>query len=227
MMNEILSINNVHGYLDETGAAWLNAEDVARGFGFTRVATSGNIVVRWERVNKYLSEFGFVPTNGHAVSATDFIPENMVYRLGFKANNETAQKFQAILADDILPTIRKTGMYLAKQEQKRYIAREAARIARRNLTDIIRDEVPDSPHKKFKYKHYTDLAYKAALGYNAKQLRQMKNLDGDANVREYLNADELKAVTEVEDLIKSLIRLGWEYPAVKEFIRNQYLKRIA
>ena len=31
-MNEILNINNVHGYLDkETGTAYLNAEDVARG----------------------------------------------------------------------------------------------------------------------------------------------------------------------------------------------------
>ena len=36
-MNEILSINNIHGYMDiENGTAYLNAEDVARGFGFTR-----------------------------------------------------------------------------------------------------------------------------------------------------------------------------------------------
>lgn len=48
-MNEILSINNVHGYMDkQTGTAYLNVEDVARGFGFTQVAKSGNVVVRWE-----------------------------------------------------------------------------------------------------------------------------------------------------------------------------------
>lgn len=59
-MNEILNINNVHGYLDkETGTAYLNAEDVARGLGFTTVAKSGNEVVRWARVNTYLHEFGF------------------------------------------------------------------------------------------------------------------------------------------------------------------------
>lgn len=53
-MNEILNINNVHGYLDkETGTAYLNAEDVARGLGFTTVAKSGNEVVRWARVNTY------------------------------------------------------------------------------------------------------------------------------------------------------------------------------
>lgn len=56
-MNEILNINNVHGYLDkETGTAYLNAEDVARGLGFTTVAKSGNEVVRWARVNTYLHE---------------------------------------------------------------------------------------------------------------------------------------------------------------------------
>ena len=116
-MNEILNINNVHGYLDkETGMAYLNAEDVARGFGFTRTANSGNVVVRWERVNRYLTEFGFVPTRGHGVTSNDFLPENMVYRLGFKASNETAQKFQALLADKVLPSIRKHGAYLTPEK---------------------------------------------------------------------------------------------------------------
>lgn len=77
-----------------------------------KVAKSGNEVVRWARVNEYLNEFGFSPQ----VAKDDFIPENMVYRLGFKASNETAQKFQTILADDILPTLRKTGTYSLKQE---------------------------------------------------------------------------------------------------------------
>lgn len=49
-MNEILNINNVHGYLDEkTGTAYLNAEDVARGFGFTR-EKNGVEYVMWDRV---------------------------------------------------------------------------------------------------------------------------------------------------------------------------------
>lgn len=108
-MNEILNINNVHGYLDkETGTAYLNAEDVARGLGFTTVAKSGNEVVRWARVNTYLHEFGFSPD----VAKDSFLPENMVYRLGFKASNEVAQKFQAVLADEVLPAIRRHGAYM-------------------------------------------------------------------------------------------------------------------
>lgn len=128
-MNDIITISGIRGFIDEHGVAQLNAEDVARGWGFTQTAKSGNVVVRWERVNKYLDEFGFIPTSGDGVGANDFIPENMVYRLGFKANNETAQVFQAKLADEVLPAIRKTGSYSSKpMTQLEIIAANAAAL---------------------------------------------------------------------------------------------------
>ena len=70
----------------ENGTAYLNAEDVARGFGFTR-GKNGVEYVMWDRVNRYLAEFGF----SALVRKSDYLPENMVYRLGFKASNEVAQ----------------------------------------------------------------------------------------------------------------------------------------
>lgn len=116
-MNEILNINNVHGYLDKsTGTAYINAEDVARGFGFTE-SKNGIEYVKWRRVNAYLREFGFSPV----VAKDDFLPENMVYRLGFKASNEVAQKFQAVLADEVLPSIRKHGAYMTEETLQRAI----------------------------------------------------------------------------------------------------------
>lgn len=120
-MNEILDINNVHGYLDKKdGTAYLNAGDVARGFGFTKTETKNGVKyesVRWARVNEYLSSFGFRPNVGE----DDFLPENMVYRLGFKASNEVAQKFQAVLADEVLPAIRRHGAYMTDQALERAI----------------------------------------------------------------------------------------------------------
>lgn len=96
-MNNLITIENVKGYLDPvTGTAYLNAEDVARGFGFTTVAKSGNAVIRWARVNRYLSEFGL----SKEIGRDDYIPENMVYRLGFRASNGTAKK-----KEDIVPVI--------------------------------------------------------------------------------------------------------------------------
>lgn len=73
--------------------------------------------VRWSRVNEYLHSFGFRPNVGE----DDFLPENMVYRLGFKASNETAQKFQAVLADEVLPSIRKHGAYMTEETLQRAI----------------------------------------------------------------------------------------------------------
>lgn len=114
MTNEIITVANVQGYLDTVNdTAWLNAEDVARGFGFTQ-EKNGVEYVRWETVNNYLNVFGF----SQRVGKGDYIPENMVYRLGFKANNDTATRFQSVLADEVLPSIRKHGGYLTPQKME-------------------------------------------------------------------------------------------------------------
>ena len=113
ILPDVLTVNNVRGYLDENNVAWLNVEDVARGLGFTTVATSGNECVRWNTVHKYLMDFGVATScNGdYQTNCPEFIPENIFYRLAMKAKNEVAEKFQAKVCDEILPTLRKTGKY--------------------------------------------------------------------------------------------------------------------
>lgn len=128
-MNEILSIKNIHGYLDKsTGTAYLNAEDVARGFGFVE-SKNGIEYVRWRTINHYLHGFGF----SQDVAKDDFLPENMVYRLGFKASNEAAQRFQAVLADEVIPAIRKHGAYMTEDALKKAITSFRTHYIRRSL----------------------------------------------------------------------------------------------
>lgn len=103
---EIQLIEGVSCY-EENGVAYIRLEDAARGLGFTQIANSGNEVIRWERVRKYLAELG-IPTCGDG-ELPEYIPENIFYRLCMKANNETAQKFQALVCDVILPELRKRG----------------------------------------------------------------------------------------------------------------------
>lgn len=119
MENGILNIHGVDCY-EKDGIVYLRLETVARGLGFTRIAASGNEVVRWETVRKYLNELG-VPTSWHDDSQLvgkdglpEFIPENIFYRLAMKAKNETAERFQAKIADEVIPTIRRTGSYSAR-----------------------------------------------------------------------------------------------------------------
>ena len=111
-MNElqILNVDGIECY-EKDGTAYLKLETVARGLGFTE-KKDGVEYIRWARVEKYLSELNFATCG----ERPDFIPENIFYRLAMKAKNEVAEKFQAKVADEIIPSIRKHGGYIAGQE---------------------------------------------------------------------------------------------------------------
>ena len=100
-------IFNVKVMVDEYGNYQFDAESVAISLGLTTVAKSGNVCVRWKRVNEYLKLFG----TSAEVAKGSYIPEPGVYKLAFKANNEVAENFQDWLAMEVLPALRKTGTY--------------------------------------------------------------------------------------------------------------------
>ena len=108
MENSIITIENVKGYIGENNLIYLSLEDVARGLGFVDIKNNVEYI-RWARVRKYLSDFNF-STSGE----NDFIPENIFYLLCMKANNEVAKQFQLKVANEILPQIRQSGMYMTE-----------------------------------------------------------------------------------------------------------------
>ena len=85
---------------------------------------------------------------------------------------------------------------------------------RTSMTDAIK-ALPDSPHKQFKYSQYTDLAYTAALGRSARQLRKERGADKGATASDYMNADELAAVASMENRISVLLDVGMSYQQIK------------
>lgn len=114
-MNDIINIGGVDCY-EKDGTAYLKLETVARGLGFTQ-QKNGTEYVKWERVSGYLDELGFSPQ----VGKDSFIPENIFYRLAMKAKNEAAEKFQAKIADEVIPSIRKHGAYITSETVDRMI----------------------------------------------------------------------------------------------------------
>ena len=106
--NKIISVSGV-GAFEKDGTVYLNLEAVARGLGFTD-SRNGQEYVRWARVDSYLADLSFA-TSGER---PEYIPENIFYRLAMKARNETAESFQAKVADEIIPAIRRTGSYQVK-----------------------------------------------------------------------------------------------------------------
>ncbi|EGT4140487.1 MAG: ORF6C domain-containing protein [Clostridium perfringens] len=116
-MNNLMIFENkelgidVRTIKNDDGSICINAEDSARGFGFTQIKNKKEYV-RWETLNAYCKESGF----SQLVGKDDYIPESLFYLLGMKANNEVARKFQTWLAVEVIPTIRKSGQYQLKSK---------------------------------------------------------------------------------------------------------------
>lgn len=109
--NEKLGVK-VRAMMNDDGSISMNAEDTAIGFGWVDTSKSAIdgaqlIKVRWARMNSYLREFGF----SQDVAKNDYIPETLFYLLGMKANNESAKSYQMWIAADVIPSIRKHGIY--------------------------------------------------------------------------------------------------------------------
>lgn len=115
MKNEVMVFNNeefgdLRTILNEDGSISVNAEDAAIGLGWIQTQTKNGkryISIRWETLNMHCNGFGFP----NKLGKDDYIPESLFYLLAMKANNERAQKFQKWVAIDVIPQIRKTGMY--------------------------------------------------------------------------------------------------------------------
>lgn len=114
-MNEIMNISGIECY-EKDGIAYLRLETVARGLGFVD-NSKGTEYVRWNTVRQYLSEIGF----SQEVAKDGFIPENTFYRLAMKAKNEAAENFQAKIADEVIPLIRKHGVYMTPETLEKVV----------------------------------------------------------------------------------------------------------
>ena len=131
-MDELQIFNNeelglsVRTILNDDGSISVNAEDTAIGFGWTQ-EKNGAVYVRWETLNGWCKTFGFP----NSLGKDDYIPESLFYRLGMKANNSVADKFQNWLAMEVIPSIRRTGSY-----QKPLTPEQMMRIQLEMIDDV-------------------------------------------------------------------------------------------
>ncbi len=107
---------------------------------------------------------------------------------------------------------------MRRELSQRRVNRTTLKPVRRELTDTIQDCVPDSPHKRFAYKHYTDLAYKSTIGATAAQLRKQRGAPKKAIAVDYMTADEIATVTKREYQISALIELGLDYSKIRDIL---------
>lgn len=103
---------------------------------------------------------------------------------------------------------------LRKQETQRQINRATGKEARSNIVRAIAEEI-HGPNKKYAYKNYTDMAYRAMYDRSAKQLKQDKNLGEHDNLRDTLSPAELKCLEALEGVQAAMVRAHYKYDDVK------------
>lgn len=103
--------------------------------------------------------------------------------------------------------------------QRRQIAKLDRKPIRESLTDTIK-ALPETPHKSMWYKHYTDLIYRTVTGKTAKQLREERGAPPKATASDYMTADEVEAVTRMENRVAVMLEMGMNYQQIKVTLGN-------
>lgn len=101
---------------------------------------------------------------------------------------------------------------------KRRELRAEGKPQRRSLTDMIRDN-PEA--HRWDYKLYTDLAYKAAFGKTAAQIRKERAPGSKRRAVDLLTAEELSAYQKQENAVAGLYAVGVDYEAMKAVLLTE------
>lgn len=101
---------------------------------------------------------------------------------------------------------------------RREIQRAIKTPVRRSLTDAIRDSGENERMHGHAYDAYTNLAYKAAIGRTAAQIRKSAGVDRRADVVPLMSAEELAEVTKREAQVATLLDCGMRYEAIREIV---------
>ena len=166
-------------------------------------------------------EFGLL--GAYETESSGGRPEEIV-----KLNEEQATFLMTLLKNT--PTVVAFKKELVRQfyaMRRELVSRQVNRAkmlpTRRDLTDAIRDCIPESPHKGMWYKHYTDLAYRAAFGMSAAQLRKARNAPKGSVAADYLTAEEMDNIVRITKQIGVLVEMRMDYQQIKRMLLQQRL----
>lgn len=168
-----------------------------------------------KKYQKDLEEFGKV---GFEIRAMESGQKAKFYQLNeeqatllitYLDNTEPVRRFKKALVRQFYDM--KNELYARRME------RQKEKSVRKSMTDVIK-ELELSPHY---YKHYTDLVYKTALGFNAKQLREAREVSKKSTILDFLTSEEIEAVNKREQQVATLLTLKMDYDTIKSILSGQ------
>lgn len=163
------------------------------------------------------------------------VTEASLYRQIFKSRKPFAEEFQDWICEEVIPTIRKDGMYVSGEEEvesveelndlitqamERKILRKYGIGVRNDLTSTIKNNW--TIKNKFLMATYTnELVYKPIFKATASELKhkyKVKKLRDDL-----FTEDELMKVADIEKEVALLIDFGQGYYSIKDYINKKYV----
>lgn len=106
--------SSIRTVLANDGEIWFVAKDVALALGYTDTKQAISLHCK---NSKDIKGSNFTTLSGLHPQTT-IIPESDVYRLTMKSTLPTAEPFQDWLAEEVIPSIRKTGSYSLETQNK-------------------------------------------------------------------------------------------------------------
>ena len=98
--------------VEHKGEPWFIANEVCKALA---IANSRDTIARLSPNQK--DDVGISDAIGR-IQKTNIISEGGLYKIAFRSHKEEAEAFTDLVADVILPTIRKTGSYSSNQEEQ-------------------------------------------------------------------------------------------------------------
>ena len=181
--NDILGLHdilNVRCYKDDNEVVWLNTEDVARGLGMVEIKNNVEYV-RWRDIYRILEDFknlgvyiDFAKSSermhGTINRVPAYISENIFYRLASKLTTPRTLQFQSKVFDEVLPMIRRTGMYMAEQVYNRLVS-DPTQLGEMMLDyGRVKKELEDNRYKMDSYDRFMDSKQSFSMATVAKSL---------------------------------------------------------
>lgn len=133
-MNELQIFENVEfgkvRTIEIDGKPYFVANDVARALGYTNPSKATNDHCKNAVMSRGNDSLG-------REQEFKFIPEGDIYRLIIRSNLPAAERFERWIFDDVIPSIRKNGGYIANQENltPEQIVANALVVAQKIISD--------------------------------------------------------------------------------------------
>lgn len=113
---------------------------------------------------------------------------------------------------------------VAAKEQIRVSYRDTARLEYKPMTDAIKHEREAlgktiAPHH---FSNEADLINRITLGMTSAKFRVHNEIDKKESIRDYLTAEQIHCITELQRANTVFISMGWEFEQRKEVLKGMF-----